>query len=88
MTRTPEQVAADNALTAAIERVTEHVDDDTDGWVMTEYVVVAAQHRFDDDGSTVTGLVILSRDGDVAPHRSLGLLDYAATRIRRTVTDD
>ena len=84
MTRTPDQVAADDALTAAIERVLQ-VYDDGDAWVLTEYVVVTAQHRFDDDGEGLTAVGALFRDSDVPIHRALGLLEYASTRMRHRI---
>lgn len=84
MSRTPEQVDADDALSAAIERVLQ-VYDDGDAWILTEYVVVTSQHRYDDDGEGLTAVGALYRDGDVPTHRALGLLDYAATRLRHRV---
>lgn len=88
MARTPEQVAADDALTQAIEQVM-HAYYDTDvAWVLSEYVVVTAQHRFDDSGDGVTAVGTLYRDGDVPLHRALGLVDYASTRLKKTIAED
>lgn len=84
MTRTPEQRDADDALTAAIERVLQAYDDG-DAWMLTEYVVVTAQHRYDDEGESLTAVGALFRDGDVPTHRALGLLDYGATRLRHRI---
>lgn len=82
--RTPEQAAADDALTAAVERVL-HAYSNGDAWVLAEYVVVTSQHRFDDDGDPCTAVGVLMRDDDVPVHRALGLVEYASTRLRRRI---
>lgn len=87
MTRTPEQQATDTALTAAVEAAIRTVDDGGAGWVTSEYVLVASQHKFDDDGTAYTAVVTLTRDGEVSPHRALGLIEYAAARIRRDAVE-
>ena len=87
MTRTPEQVAADEALTAAIEQTARAYGDDGQAWVTSEYVVAVAQHRFDDDGDPVTTVGLLYRDGDVPTHRALGLVEFAAVRLRTLAMD-
>lgn len=84
MPRTPDQVAADDALAAAIDRVLQAYDDGYP-WILTEYDVVTAQHRYDDDGEGLTAVGALFRDSDVPTHRALGLLDYAATRLRHRI---
>lgn len=89
MARTPEQVAADAALTAAIEAViAAYHDGDGVAYVLTEYVVVASQITYDGDGDGLTAVATLYRDSDVPIHRALGLLDYARTRMRKAITDD
>lgn len=88
MARTPEQVAADDALTAAIEQVLAAYSDSERAWVLSEYVVITAQHRFDDDGDGITAIGCINRDSDVPLHRMLGLTEYAATRIRKRIADD
>ncbi|SBT63940.1 hypothetical protein GA0070622_0908 [Micromonospora sediminicola] len=85
MSRTPEQVAADQALTAAIEQVLLAYADDGQAWVLTEYVVISAQQRFDDHGHGVTAVGCFNRDDAVPVHRILGLVEYAATRTRKTI---
>lgn len=82
MPRTPEQVAADEQLTRAIEAVQSVYGMTEEAWVMSEYVVVAAGHRYDDEGESVTAISTLYRDGDVPVHRALGLLTYASTQLR------
>lgn len=88
MPRTPEQQAADDALTAAVEQcIAAYYSGDTP-WTLTEYVVVTSQHRWDDDGDAVTAVGSIFRDGDVPIHRALGLVEYAAVRLRKHITDD
>lgn len=88
MARTPEQVEADEALTAAIQRVIAVRYPDDLPFALTEYVVITSQHRWDDDGEGVTAVGALYRDDDVPYHRALGLLEYATARIRKAICDD
>lgn len=87
MSRTEEQIAADNALSEAIERTLAAYADDGEAWVATEYVVITSQQRFDEEGETLTAVGILYRDGDVPVHRALGLVEYAAARMRAMIAD-
>lgn len=87
MSRTPEQVQADDALTLAIERVIEAYGFDGP-YVLTEYVLITSQQRFDNDGDSVTAVGVVYRDGSVPLHRALGLVEYAAARFRKDITDD
>jgi hypothetical protein len=87
MSRTPEQRAADAALTAAIEQTLTAYADDGQAWILTEYVVLTAQTRYD-DGEASTAVGALYRDGDVPLHRALGLVEYASTRMRKTIAED
>lgn len=88
MPRTPEETAADDALTAAIEQVIAVYYPSHDRYVLSEYVVVTCQQRFDDNGDSITAIGTMFRDGDVPPHRALGLIDYAHTRLKKRITDD
>lgn len=87
MSRSGEQVAADDALTTAIERVLQAYGDDQ-AYVLTEYVVVTSQQRFDEDGDGITAVGLMFRDSAVPTHRALGLCEYASTRLRHTVMQD
>lgn len=86
MTRTPEQVKADDELRAAIENVHQAYDD-VEG-VLTKYVVLAQRQWFDDDGDRVTTNWANPSDGCVPISDLLGLVEYAAARYRRAITDD
>jgi hypothetical protein len=88
MPRTPEQVEADDALTAAIEQVIRVYYAGEDAYVLSEYVVITCQQRYDDDGDGITAIGTMYRDGDVPPHRALGLLEYARARLKKTICDD
>ncbi|HEX6682965.1 MAG TPA: hypothetical protein VF062_09235 [Candidatus Limnocylindrales bacterium] len=88
MSRTPEQKAADEALTAAVEQALTAYGSEEQSYVLTEYVVLTAQTRYDEDGDAVTAVGIVYRDGDVPHHRALGLIDYAATRLRAAIAED
>ncbi|MGW7359453.1 hypothetical protein ACWGI0_23175 [Streptomyces sp. NPDC054802] len=56
--------------------------------VMTEWIVVAAYQRFDDDGDGLTqiGTIVPSGSGQTPYHRLMGLLDYALTRMRAEIS--
>lgn len=85
--RTPEQVAADQALTAAIEQALQAYGDEQ-AYVLTEYVVIASQQRFDGHGNGITAVGLISRDCDVPLHRMIGLIEYASTRLRTSAARD
>ncbi len=73
----------------AAERLRQAVRDALDargmaGGVITEFVVVAAQSRIEDDGGTSTGVYHLT-SGAVPYHRVLGLLDFARVALRGEV---
>jgi|GEM_PF-5315863 len=85
--RTPEQVAADDALTAAIEAVLAAYGGNT-GYVLTEYIVITAQTGWDDGGEQLTAVGCCHKDGDVPLHRCLGLAEYAAARYRKRIVED
>lgn len=92
MTRTPEQKAADEALTTAVTRCVAAYGDGSPA-VVCEYVVAVALRSLDDDGEALTTVGLLYRDSDVPTHRALGLVEYAAVRLRglaanATRTDD
>lgn len=88
MPRTTEQVAADDALTASIEAGIAAYYGVEQPFILSEYIVVLCQQTFDDEGDGLTAIGTLYRDGDVPPHRALGLLDYASTRLKRAICDD
>ncbi|SLG33875.1 Uncharacterised protein [Mycobacteroides abscessus subsp. abscessus] len=51
MPRTPDQVAADDALTEAIDTVWRIYSEDDDPGLLLDYVVVATRRGIDDDGA-------------------------------------
>lgn len=87
MTDTRAVQTAYDELEQAIARVRESEDFASPGEVLTEFVVVTAHHSIDDDGDSVTAITQLHRD-NMPIHRTLGLLDYAATRVRKTIATD
>ncbi len=87
MTRTPEQIEADNALTDAIEAVHRAYDDDIEG-VLTKYVVLAQRQWWDDDGDSITASYSSPRDLGVPVSDLLGMVEYASTRFRAEIARD
>ncbi|MBW0275011.1 hypothetical protein ATM97_27810 [Nocardia sp. MH4] len=85
MARTPEQVAADDALTTAIDAVHRAYDEDTEG-VLTGYVLVAKRHFWDSDGDSLTA-VHMTTGSDTAISDQLGMLEYASTLCRKRIAE-
>lgn len=90
MSRTTEQQVADDALTAAIERVIRAylMNEDEAPWVMSDYIVVTAQSGIDDDGGELVANDLICRDGSVPPYRVLGLLSHALLQVRGDISAD
>lgn len=87
MPRTEEQVKADNDLTEAIQNVLDaYQEEEHDGYMMSDFLVICAQSRLDSDGEAETAYNYLYRDGSMAAHTILGLLDIARGRIQANVS--
>ncbi|GLY32120.1 hypothetical protein [Kineosporia sp. NBRC 101731] len=87
--RTPEQSAADEALTKAIEATLAAYHDSDQPFLLTDYIVITCQRAWDgEDGEPLTAVGTIHRDGDVPIHVCLGLAEYAATRYRRLIAED
>lgn len=87
MARTAEQVAADDALTTAIEQVHTAYNDDVEG-VLTKYVVLAQRQWWDEDGDSVTASYSSPREDTVPISDLLGMVEYASTCYRKTIAED
>lgn len=88
-TRTPDQLAADAALTEAVDRTIAAYRDqwDPDGndgrpEVLTSYIVLTASQSWDEHGNGTTAYGALLKDGDLPIHEVLGLIDRAQVRFR------
>jgi len=56
--------------------------------ILTEWVVVTATQRYDEDGVALTQVcTLLPHGGQVPHHRLMGLLDYALTLTRAAITE-
>ena len=80
-------------LKAAYQRLADSIDEvvrleGAEG-VLTEWVLVTATQRFDEDGDGLTqvGITLPDGGGQVPYHRVMGLLDYALTRYRAEIAD-
>jgi hypothetical protein len=87
VSRTAEEIAADEALREAIDRAWIAGFGDGDGG-LTEYIVIASRRNFDEHGTSETSVATLISDGEVPIHQLLGLCDYAATRYRKLIAED
>lgn len=83
----PDLKPAYQRLADAIEEVARL--EDAEG-VLTEWVIVYATQRYDEDGDGISqvGTLLPDGGGHVPYHRMMGLLDYALTRCRAEVARD
>lgn len=61
---------------------------DTGGGILTDWIVIAAQQGFDEDGDATTSVGLLLPNDSFPMYRILGLLDYAATVERAHVAEN
>lgn len=87
MSRTVEQISADEALTEAIQRVLNVYGIQSD-YLLGDYLIVCTQARIDEDGEACSAYAHLYRNGDLPAHAILGLLDVARTRIQYQVNSE
>lgn len=88
MPRTPEQVAADDTLTEAVQAVHDAYHGDDIKGILTDYVVVGKRIYFDDDGDRQEQICTHSRDAALTYSEILALLDYSQSRIRSEICCD
>lgn len=90
MPRSPEQIEADEGLTAAIQRVAAAYGVFDGGDVIGDYVVVAATQVLDGDGEVKHSYINLLRNGSIAATSAVGLLETAAFDVKagRTAPDE
>ena len=74
MSRTAEQVAADDALTAAIVAVDRAYNGHGQDDILIEYVVCAAWQRMSEEGDVEDGTSTIGKDGGIPGYRQRGLL--------------
>lgn len=55
---------------------------DTGHGVLTDWLVIAAQQNFEDDGTPTTAVAVLLPSQSFPHYRILGLLDHATVRYR------
>lgn len=75
---------SDLDLTAALEAAirAKLADFDIGHGVLTDWLVIAAQQNFDDDGDPTTSVGVLLPTDSFPMYRILGLLDHATVRYR------
>lgn len=80
--RTPEQIEADEALDAAINKCFAVYWPDESPAVLVDYIVCTNRVSFDDEGDQVDEYGHLYRNGNMPIHRSVGLLSTTQYRIQ------
>lgn len=79
MSRTDEQINADENLTKAIEQCIRAYGYE-EAFIVTDYMVIAAQTKLDEDGDSINAYTYLYRDSDMPYHKILGLMEVARRR--------
>lgn len=87
MSRTPEQIDADDALTVAIDRCVEAYHGLDDG-ISLEYVVIVARQRISDENEAEYSFDTIYRDNSVPTTRVMGLLEAASRTLSVEVPDE
>jgi hypothetical protein len=86
MPETAEQKTANEALTTAIKGVIQayQYQQNMDGSIpmLTDYVVVATQQGYDDDGDLTSSMIILLRDGAIPIANAIGLVELASHQMK------
>jgi len=75
MARTPEQVAADDALTVAVQTAAIQYGFAPDA-IVTDYIVVLSAQTWDTAGDTTSDEGVLLRDGYMPDYRARGLAQH------------
>ena len=78
---TPEQRAANERLSEAIQEARRAYGYE-DGYLVTDWVVLTAETRFDEAGDQICAYGRLHIDGALADHRVLGLLEVHREYVR------
>lgn len=82
MPRTPEQIEADEGLTAAIERCAYAYGVYDSGDVIGDYLVLAATQKIDGDGELRHSYINLLRNGGISGIMALGLVETAGADLK------
>lgn len=82
MERTQEQIAADDNLTAAIERVAHAYGSVDEGEMLVTYIISGFSSSFEMVDNGESRMVLVYKDGEMSLHEAAGLLslgyDYIA----------
>lgn len=82
MRRTFEQIAADEALTAALNRNIEAYG--RVSGVVGDYIIAAAVTDIDENGDLDTTVALLASEGHLPRYRASGLIDELCDSLERT----
>ena len=62
--------------------------DNPDEYLLTDYVIVAAGARFDNEGVSFSRVSLMMRDSDVPAYKIVGLLEFARARCKMWIDSD
>jgi hypothetical protein len=82
MKQTPEMIEAQEAVNAAIERLTRACDYHDQNEVNGNWVIVVAQSCIDEEGDIGYSYVTLFKNGHIAITEAVGLLETAAFNMK------
>lgn len=85
--KSQEQFDADVALSSAIEQSIRVYTDGADGYTLSDFVVLTAIQRIDDEGMVVTRYPMYVRDGDIPWYRIHGLIKVHELQIANETID-
>ena len=87
MPRTSEQIEADDALSAAIDRVVAAYRLDLDGGINGDYVVVVEQQLMDGEGELSYSSCTFFKNNRVSSLRAVGMLEMASFDLKMGRSD-
>ncbi len=87
MIRSPEQIAADDALTAAIEAVHHAYHGDGVEGMLVTYLVLAQRQYVDDENDAVIEDYASPRDNYVPIAHQIGMLEMHGARLRAQIAE-
>jgi hypothetical protein len=84
--RTPEQIAADDALTEAIRRVAEAYPETPEG-ILTGYLIYTVHQNFLSDGNGTTRVDYITKDNEMPWHHIIGLARMGSVMLEQEMAE-
>lgn len=88
MARTERQIAADDALTVAIEEACRAYDMDERNLFMSDYIVIVARQGVNEGEEDLSAYDVLYPGGTIPMYRALGLIEAGKMTMTGVMTQD